>query len=160
MKTHIILLALVGLATGFVVPTFAQDTVDPKTAQQIRALAAKFNEEFNKHDPAAVAALYTEDAVWVTYHGTFHGRKRIEKVFEEWCFKLWNKHNWVTTISRVIPVGNEVRATGNWSCDITTPTGGTGADWGHCSWVLVRKGDTWKIRKETLSSTNWRGEEH
>src|SRR5262245_57558274 len=96
MKTHIILVALVGLATGFVVPISAQDSVDPKTAQQIRALAAKFNEEFNKHDPAAVAALYTEDAVWVTYHGTFHGRKRIEKVFEEWCFKLWNKHNWVT----------------------------------------------------------------
>src|SRR5208283_1689022 len=63
MKTHI-LLALVGLATGFVLPTFAQDTADPKTAQQIHALAAKFNEVFNKHDPAAVAALYTEDAVW------------------------------------------------------------------------------------------------
>src|SRR5215470_4462080 len=96
------------LATGFVVPTSAQDPVDPKTAQQIRALTAKFNEEFNKHDPAAVAALYTEDAVWVTYHGTFHGRQRIEKVFEEWCFQMWNKHNWVTTISRMIPVGNEV----------------------------------------------------
>ena len=73
MKTHI-LLALVGLATGFVLPTFAQDTVDPKTAQQIDVLNAKFNEAFNKHDPlAAVAALYTEDAIWQTYHGTFYG---------------------------------------------------------------------------------------
>ena len=59
MKTHI-LLAFVGLAIGFVLPTFAQDTVDPKTAKQIHALAAKFNEVFNKHDPAAVAAFYTE----------------------------------------------------------------------------------------------------
>jgi hypothetical protein len=46
MKTCI-LQALVGLATGFVLPTFARDTVDPKTAEQIRALAAKFNEAFN-----------------------------------------------------------------------------------------------------------------
>jgi uncharacterized protein (TIGR02246 family) len=155
MKTHI-LLALVGLATCFVLPTFAQDTVDPKTAQQIRALAAKFSEVFNKHDPAAVAALYTEDAVWETYHGTYHGRQRIEKEYADWCFKRWNKHNWATTISRVIPVGNEVRATGTWSCDITTEMGGAGADSGHCSWVIVREGDTWKIRRETLSSDTWR----
>jgi hypothetical protein len=30
----------------------------------------------------------------------------------------------VTTISRVIPVGNQVRATGPWRCDL----GGGGAD--------------------------------
>ena len=58
-----LLLALAGFAIGFALPTFAQDTVDPKTVQEIRALTAKFNEAFNKHDPAAVAALYTEDAV-------------------------------------------------------------------------------------------------
>jgi ketosteroid isomerase-like protein len=150
MKTHV-LLALVGLAIGFVLPTFAQDTVDPKTAQQIRALTAKFNEAFNKHDPAAVAALYTEDAVWQTYHGTYYGRQRIEKVYADWCFKRWNKHNWVTTISRVIPVGNKVRATGPWRCDL----GGGGADNGLCSWVLVHEGDTWKIRREALTSDHW-----
>ena len=150
MKTHI-LLALVGLATGFVLPTFAQDTVDPKTAQQIQALTAKFNEVFNKHDPAACAALYTEDAVWATYHGTFHGRQRIEGVFADWCFKRWNKHNWVTTMTRLAPVGNAVRATGRWSCDL----GGGGADSGLCSWVLVHEGDTWKIRREALTSDNF-----
>ena len=122
-----------------------------KTAQQIRALTAKFSEAFNKHDPSAVAALYTEDAVWQTYHGTYYGRQRIEKVYADLCFKRWNKHNWVTTISRVIPVGNEVRATGTWGCDL----GGGGADSGLCSWVLVHEGDTWKIHKETLSSDTW-----
>ena len=151
MKTHILLLALVGLATGFVLPTFAQDTVDPKTAQQIHALAAKFNEAFNKHDPAAVAALYTEDAVWQTYHGTFHGRQRIEKEYADWCFKRWNKHNWGTTMRGVHTVGNEVRTTGWWSCDL----GGGGSDSGFCSWVLVHEGDTLKIRKENLTSDNW-----
>jgi uncharacterized protein (TIGR02246 family) len=150
MKTHM-LLAFVGLAIGFVLPTFAQDTVDPKTAQQIRALTAKFNEAFNKHDPAAVAALYTEDAVWATYHGTFHGRQGIEGVYADWSFKRWNKHNWVTTMTRVAPAGNAVRATGRWSCDL----GGGGSDSGLCSWVLVHEGDTWKIRREALTSDHW-----
>ena len=150
MKTHL-LLAFVGLVTGFVLPTAAQDTVDPKTAQQIHALTAKFNEAFNKHDPAAVAALYTEDAVWETYHGTFHGRQRIEGVYADWSFKRWNKHNWVTTMTRVAPAGNEVRATGSWSCDL----GGGGADRGLCSWVLVHEGDTWTIRRESLTSDNF-----
>jgi|SRR6516225_4174104 hypothetical protein len=43
------------------------------------------------------------------------------------------KHNWTTTIRRVIPVGNEVRATGYWSCNVK----GSGFDQGTCSWVLV-----------------------
>ena len=159
MKIHL-LFALVALAISFAIPAFAQqkEAVDPKTAQQIHALAAKFNEAFNKHDPAAVAALYTEDAVWKTYHGNYHGRKRIEQGYADWSFKRWNKHNWVTTISEVIRVGNEVRATGTWSCDLTTGEGAAGADNGHCRWVIVREGDTWKIREETLGSENWKEE--
>jgi len=145
-----LLLALVGLATGFVVPTFAQDTVDPKTAQQIHALAAKSNEQFKKQDPAALAALYTEDAVWDTYHGKFRGRQQIEKNFADWDFKRWKMHNWVTTISRVTRVGNEVRATGNWYTDLDG-----GYDKGHCTWILVREGDTWRIRRETMSAERW-----
>ena len=148
-----ILLALVGLATGFVLPTFAHDTVDPTTAQQIDALAAKFNEAFNKHDPAACAAFYTEDAVWNTYHGIFRGRQRIEQVYKEWCFEYWNKQNWTTKFRKVIRVGDEVRAIGFWSCS----PHGSGYDQGNCTWVLVRKGDTWQIRSETLTSDNFNG---
>jgi hypothetical protein len=65
------LLALVGLAIGFAAPALAQlkDTVDPKTAQEIRALAMKYDAAFNNNDAAAVAALYTEDAVLSGPHG-------------------------------------------------------------------------------------------
>jgi hypothetical protein len=54
-------LVLVWLAIGFAVPGYAQqkDTVDPQIAQQIRVLASKHDEAVNKHDAAAVAALYT-----------------------------------------------------------------------------------------------------
>jgi type II secretory pathway pseudopilin PulG len=56
-------IALIGLAIGFALPTFAKqkDTVNPQIEQQIRALAMKFEEAYNRNDAAAVAALYTEE---------------------------------------------------------------------------------------------------
>ena len=60
MKIHL-LLALVGSAFGFVMPVFAQEqnTVDPEVRQQIEAVHMKFYEAYNKHDAAAIAALFT-----------------------------------------------------------------------------------------------------
>ena len=80
--------ALAGLAFGFAVPTFAQqkDMVDPKIAEQTRALMTKWDEAFNSSAPGALAALYTDDAVKVTVHGTFHGRETIAKDFAEHDF--------------------------------------------------------------------------
>src|SRR5467141_2031945 len=80
------LLALVGLAIGFAAPALAQlkDTVDPKTAQEIRALAMKYDAALNKQDPAAVAALYAEDAyMWrSTEHFTVGrpSKKRMQTI--------------------------------------------------------------------------------
>jgi hypothetical protein len=61
-----LLLTLAGLAIWFTVPTFAQQqsAVDPEVRQQIEALV-KGDEAYNKHDAAALAAGYTEDAVFV-----------------------------------------------------------------------------------------------
>lgn len=46
-------------------PTFAQQqsTVDPEVRQGIDAVFMKFGEAFNKRDPDAMAALYTQEAV-------------------------------------------------------------------------------------------------
>ena len=62
-----LLVVLVGLAISFALPILAQqkDAVDPKVAEQIRAFAINYDEVFNKNDPAAVAALYAEDAVFI-----------------------------------------------------------------------------------------------
>jgi hypothetical protein len=74
-----LMFALAASATSFTAPIFAQqkDTVDPKIAEQIRTLAMKFDESFNKNDASAVAALYTEDGV-LAFHKTSYGRQNIE----------------------------------------------------------------------------------
>jgi hypothetical protein len=75
------LLTLVGLAIGFAVPSFAQqkDTVDPQTIEQLKAFSKSTDEAFNNGHAAALAALYTEDAVLVTDSGPIYGREAIEK---------------------------------------------------------------------------------
>jgi ketosteroid isomerase-like protein len=107
MKTRL-LPALVGLAIGFALPTFAQqkDMVDPRIAQQrdlvgdakaldeFGVLAEKQSEAFTNKDAAAVAALFTEDGVLVAPDGMFSGRQAIEKryegTFQRWPLTLFN----------------------------------------------------------------------
>jgi hypothetical protein len=77
--------ALAGLAISFAVPSIAQqqNTVDPEVRQQIEAAIMKLGEAINKHDAAAVAALYTQDAVQVwsflSAGGVASGQQAIEK---------------------------------------------------------------------------------
>jgi uncharacterized protein (TIGR02246 family) len=152
-----LVVALVGLAIGSALPAIAQekDKVDPKIEQQIRILAANYDAAINKHDPAAVAALYAQDAVRATAlnDGTFYGRPAIEKAYAKYDFGRWQVSNYCTRIYRLTPVGNEVRSTGTWNSVYTRegdrihPSNGDGC-W---SWVIVREGDTWKIRRDSAS---------
>jgi ketosteroid isomerase-like protein len=73
--------ALVGLAISFALPALAQqkDTLDPQLRQVADALSKKFDEAYDNNDAAAVAALFTEDAVLVTTQGPIYGREAIEK---------------------------------------------------------------------------------
>jgi uncharacterized protein (TIGR02246 family) len=149
-----LLLALAGLAISFAAPAIAQqkDTVDPQIAQQTRALASKYDAAFNNNDAAAVAALYTDDGA-NGWHGTSHGRQAIEKAYAH-DFQSWHPHSRFTTVGRISAVGNEVRSTGRWSCVHKSWSGTPGNADGHYSWVFVRKGDTWKIRRDTYDITN------
>jgi SnoaL-like domain len=106
-----------GLAISFALPTFAQqkDTVDPKIVQQIRVLAAKYDEAINRHDAAAVASLYTQDGVGQIPESKVspgHGRQGIEKAYGRW-FKGLQVDNYFTTVDWVTAVGNEIRSSEN-----------------------------------------------
>jgi ketosteroid isomerase-like protein len=79
-----LLVTLAGLAIGFAGPALAQeqDTVDPQVRQEIEAALFKFEEAFNNHDSAAMATLFTVDAVQVLdwgEGGMFSGQQAIEK---------------------------------------------------------------------------------
>ena len=82
MKMHLIL-TLAGLAISFALPTLAQEkdaAVDPRVVQQLHAMGKKSDEAFLKGDAAALAALYTGDAVYVTDTGPIRGRNAIENI--------------------------------------------------------------------------------
>jgi uncharacterized protein (TIGR02246 family) len=151
MKTHLVV-ALVGLAIGLTMPALAEQTVDPKTAEQIRALAQKYDDAINRHDQVAVAALYTQDGVRTTNeynHGTLHGRQAIEKAYANWDFKQWQLSNYFTRVDRVVAVGNEVRSSGTWSCVFKSWNGTAISEEGYYTWVIAREGDAWKLRRTT-----------
>ena len=117
MKTRS-LLALIGLATSLALPTYAQqkDTVDPQIIEQLNAQSKKYDEAFNNGDAAAVAALFTEDAVLVTDAGPIYGREAIEKWAAD-LFKQIHLSNHVGKDDQFSPhvVGNELWCNGEWS---------------------------------------------
>jgi hypothetical protein len=90
---------LVGLAISFALRVFAQEKEDakpfpftpipagPQLVQQIEALNQKFDEAFNKHDAAAVGALYTSNAVQTTPQGSFLVG-RLSKDILQICFSV------------------------------------------------------------------------
>ena len=152
-------LALVGLAIGFAVPAFAQqkDTVDPQTIEQIDAFAKKFDEAFDNGDAAALASLFTDDAVFVTPGGIRYGRAAIEKHWVE-TFQQGHFSNHLNKADQYSPhligtTGNEVWRTGEWSFTVQGKSGDPINLKGFWSAINVREGDTWKTRLLTFNVT-------
>jgi ketosteroid isomerase-like protein len=59
-----------------------EDTVDPQIARVIHLLAVKFDQAFNNADAAALAAFYTDNAVYTMADGaTYNGRQAIESKY-------------------------------------------------------------------------------
>jgi hypothetical protein len=77
---HRQLLALVGLAISFALPTFAQQTnkPDPQLRERLITRIKAHTDALDKNDAAAVAANFTEDAVLVTDAGPFYGRCSLD----------------------------------------------------------------------------------
>ena len=63
MKVRLLLaLSIIGTATGFVLPIFAQDTVDPKIAEQVRACTMKFMDSTVRKIPSPPPFFSVEPA--------------------------------------------------------------------------------------------------
>ena len=158
MKKRLVV-PLVGLAISFAVPTYAQqkDLADPQTTQKILALGRALNEAQSNNDAAAIAALFTRDAVFVTTEGPIIGRQGVQKWYTD-LFQRWHPKNRSTKLDGNTPhligtTGNELWGTGEWS---ETGQGKTGEPLpikGYWSMIYVREADDWKIRMMTWNTT-------
>ena len=114
-----------------------KNPVDPQVRQQIEAVEMKFQEAYNNRDAAAIAALYTGDAVEVrTWQGTFSGQEAIREMFAD-TFAL--------SPGKMVNKLLEVHQT--WTGDICGMMDtSVGLTKGHVIRIYVPSADTWKIR--------------
>jgi ketosteroid isomerase-like protein len=156
--------ALMVLAISLTLPTFAQQTnaPDPQLRQMLDASIKKCDEAFNNNDAAALAALYTDDAVIVTDHGPIYGREALEKHFAD-LFKAIHISNHIGKADQYSPhiigtAGNEMWANGEWRATLQGHGSGPIDVKGYWSAIKVREGDilktlmaTWNITLEPLA---------
>jgi ketosteroid isomerase-like protein len=143
--------ALVGLSISLASPIFAQQTnePDPATTQKIRALSKAFDEAVSNNDAAAVGALFTEDAIFVSDRGPIHGRQAIENWYTG-VFQVWHPRNHIgkpdgNTPHIIGTNGNEAWETGEWSETGQGKAGRPIQVKGYWSTIDVHEGDGWKI---------------
>ena len=151
--------ALVGVTIGFALPAYAQqkDVADAQTTQKILAILKAYTEGMNNNDGAAVAALFTRDAVFVTTEGPIIGRQAIQKWYTD-LFHSWHPKNRITKLDSnalhlIGTAGNELWATGEWG---ETGQGKNGEPLpikGYWSMIYVREADDWKIRMMAWNTT-------
>jgi uncharacterized protein (TIGR02246 family) len=148
MKTRSVVV-LAGLAISFALPTFAQEqsAVDPETRQEIEAVSKQYTEAYNKHDAAAIAALFTPDAVRIgdIPANLVVGREAIEKDFAAQEFAAGFKPIDSGKLVQVYAIEDRIAAISEWSA---------GSWHGHAVTIFVRDADlTWKIRMEFVTAT-------
>jgi ketosteroid isomerase-like protein len=146
-----LLLVLAEFAIGIAVPAFAQEKevpnpfraipASPQIAQQLEPINSQYDEAFNKHDVAAVAAFFTANATLVAPRETFSGRDGITKYFTD-VFQRYNPSNLVTKLSYVYAFADDLCAIGGW----TVTVHGRDQGGGFLIRVYTRMRDTWKIR--------------
>ena len=157
MKTRL-LGALVGLAISFALPTYAQqkDVADPQTTQKILAICKATSEGQNNHDGAAIAALYTRDAIFVTTEGPITGRQTIQKWYTD-LYQRWHPKDHIDKLDGPVHLigtaGNEMWATGEWSETGPGKNGEFIPIKGYWACIYVREADDWKIRMTIFNTT-------
>ena len=156
MKIRFLFIVL-GFAMRFALPIFAQEKEEVKTfpftpipagsqlVQQIEAINQQFDEAFNKHDAAAVAALYTATAVQTTPGGSFSGREAMQGYIAD-LFQRHHPTDRVTKMSYVYAFGGDLCALGGWTVTID----GSRKFGGYLVIVYTFVGGTWKIRSSVF----------
>lgn len=149
-----ILAALCILATGPALAQAASAPDDSPTTMEVRALTDRFVEAWNRHDPAGLAALWTDDGDYAEPDGrTVHGRAEIEKLFALEHGSVFKKSELHLVVERVRSVADGVVvADGTYELfNATDPVGRPiGTRTGYFTNILVKQGDGWKVSASRL----------
>jgi uncharacterized protein (TIGR02246 family) len=152
-----LLVILIGLIISFALPVLAQkaNTPDPQLRQALDDLFKKETEAYNNNDAAAIAATFTEDAIFVNTLGPFYGREAIQKYYadriQKGHFSNFVIKYYPESIRALGTTGGEMWAAGEWSI---TVQGQNGPMQYHGYWgaVKAREGDTWKTRLDVSNT--------
>jgi uncharacterized protein (TIGR02246 family) len=124
--------------------------------RRLNALCKKWAEAENNNDAAASAALFTEDAVFMSNTGPVYGRQAIERWYTD-DFQEWHHSNHIQKSDpnslRIIGTADNVASHGEWSLTIQGKTGNPIQLNGHYSAINTREGNDWKIRMLTWNIT-------
>jgi uncharacterized protein (TIGR02246 family) len=133
--------------------TVQKDAADPQKIQELHALVTKFDDAKNNNDSAAVAALFTEEAILVTDSGPIYGRDAIQKwyegAFQQFYFSNHLGKSDPKSIRVVGTDGNEIWSNGEWSVTLQGQSGRPIHLNGYWSAVQVRENGAWKDRMQT-----------
>jgi uncharacterized protein (TIGR02246 family) len=152
-----LVVALVGVASCFVLPAFAQEkeTVDSQTKAQLDLLTEKFVTALDSNDSAQMAGVFSKEAVYVTNKGPLHGQQEIENYFADLFKNAHITEHWaqVDTNSLRFVGPDRVWRNGEWCTTVELPNGTRAAQEGFWSAVEVREGDAWKHLLLTVNLT-------
>jgi ketosteroid isomerase-like protein len=138
---------------GFAAPVLAFNfSGDVKALGEFNALGMKCDEAYKKNDAAALAALFTEDAVVVTDTGPIYGREAIEIMYAD-EFHKWHPINHIGQADQLNAIGNVPWSVGEWWNTLQSQTGPVFVR-GYWSAIYIREGDAWKIRMLTVSKSS------
>ena len=125
---------------------------DTRALDEFHALSKKFDEAIDRRDAAAVAALFTEDGVFMTPTGVLFGRRAIE----ESCardLKLRPVSSHIHQADQLCSVGKEAWSLGQWWSTVPSERGPAFLQ-GYWSALFAREGDAWKFRMLTFNETS------
>jgi uncharacterized protein (TIGR02246 family) len=125
---------------------------------QLRVFVAAYEDTFNRHDPAAISAFYTEDAdIVVRNSPVIHGRQAIIDWWRAYFSKLrpqpLDRDTWFESMKAILII-DEIRMIGPDVAlvDISATAAARQADGGplpvryaRATWVVVREGGEWLI---------------
>jgi ketosteroid isomerase-like protein len=133
------------LLTGVTVQALGQQGVPAKDQKAMDDFLKKYEDAYNRQDPAGVAVLYTDDAVRVTPGGIIYGREGIRKEHEGF---LANAHDLTIKSEFTQALGDLILNGGEWSAKV-----GSQSEHGYYSGILVYEGGGLKIRYNSVNLT-------